>query len=65
MVKLPKLGAGGGGWVIRAMPEFKRIFSFEVIPNIDDEDDDQDADGISVQREKDSKKSFENKMKKY
>ena len=29
-VKLPKLGAGGG--VIRAIPEFKRLFLAEVFP---------------------------------
>ena len=32
--KLPKLGGGGGGEVIWAMPERNRFFLWEVFPNV-------------------------------
>ena len=33
-VKLPELGGGGGVWLIRAMPELKRFFCSDVVPNM-------------------------------
>ena len=32
--KVARIGGWGGGvWLIRAMPELKRFFSFDVVPN--------------------------------